>query len=569
MSTPFQPKGLDAWLAILDGSLIPVMPATAKVLGSLMKDPDVSLHDIGTLIEQDPVMTVHLIREVNRAFAKKAMGALTNVHHGLSMLGLDRVMLLVKQFKALKGDPDSEWDMAYLRAIMQSLHASEQARAWNAVRRQAAPEHVYLSTLMAGVPMWCMWRFAYKEMEIIDTLQKTERIPVEDAEKTVLGCTREQIVLGLAKRWHFPDNIIDALHSEKLPSHRYLASAVKEGLTAIKPVLPNKDETGRIANTASFPVALANWLAQEASIDWYSRQTYRCLAIVGAYLGVQQGDLWSVVRGAALKTSLRFPIPGVYTPGMSLIFPPLPPQRRRIRLDTLSDVVGQLSAGESLEKATGRAKAEDGVVKIDVQAGTKPVQKPIHAAPPVPGTKPKSAGFTSVEKKQVFDSYLVKLMKEIGYFAAEHEVIRNSADVLFEVTELQRVVIGLVDRNTATLRGYYAVGCEEFPALAKFEIGLKPPNFFSNLLRKPQAAWVNPERPADIPGVVPGEFKHVSLVDEYFAMSVFNGKGAFGILYADKGVNGGQGLSESELKICRTTANATSKHLILMSRRGK
>ena len=577
MSTPYQPKGLDAWLAILDDSLLPVMPASAKVLGDLMKDPDVSLHDIGTLIEQDPVMTVHLIREVNRAFSKKAAGTLTNVRHGLSLLGLDRVGLLAKQFKALKGNPEKERDMAYLRAIMQSLHASEQARAWNSLRRQAAPEHVYLSTLMAGVPMWCLWRFAYKEMEIINTLQTAGRIPVEDAEKAVLGCTREQIILGLAKRWLFPDNILDALNSDKLPSHRYLANAVKEGLTASKPVLPNKDETGRIANTPSFPVALANWLAQEASIDWYSRQTYRCLAIIGGYLGVKQEDLWLVVRGAALQTSLRFPLPGVYTPGLRLIFPPLPPRRRRIRLDMLSEVVGQLDAGETLDVTTGMVAIEKesagkvslGKVSTGKQTASKTSQTPIHSAPPVPGNKPSSAGFKNAEAKLVFDRYLVRMIKEVGYFAAEHAVIRSSADVLFETTDLERVVIGLVDRGTASLRGYYAVGCDDSPALAKFEIGLKPPNFFSNLLRKPQAAWINPERPADIPGVVPGEFKQVSQSDEYFVMSVFNGKGPFGILYADKGLNGGQTLSEAELKVCRTLANASSKHLILMARRGK
>ena len=303
MSTPFQPKGLEAWIDILDGSLLPVIPATARVLGQLMKDDNASLHDIGTLIEQDPVMTVHLIREVNRAFAKKAAGALTNVHHCVSLLGIDRVKSLVKQFKAIKGDPDSKRDMTYLRAIMQSLHAAEQARAWNTLRHQASPEHVYLSTLMAGVPMWCLWRFAHKEMAIINTLQKKERIPAEEAEFAVLGCSREQIILGLAKRWHFPSNIVDAMDGDKLPSHRYLAHAAKEGLTATKPTLPNKDETGRIANSPSFPVALANWLVQEASIDWYSRQTYRCVAIIGAYLGVQQDEAWRVIREAALKTS--------------------------------------------------------------------------------------------------------------------------------------------------------------------------------------------------------------------------------------------------------------------------
>ncbi|OUR95911.1 hypothetical protein A9Q81_13380 [Gammaproteobacteria bacterium 42_54_T18] len=593
MSTPFQPKGLEAWIDILDGSLLPVIPATAHVLGQLMKDSNVSLHDIGILIEQDPVMTVHLIREVNRAFAKKAAGTLTNVHHCVSLLGLDRVKSLVKQFKAIKGDPNSKRDMTYLRAIMQSLHAAEQARAWNTLRHQASPEHVYLSTLMAGVPMWCLWRFAHKEMAIINTLQKRERIPAEEAEYAVLGCTRGQIILALAKRWHFPSNIIDAMDGDKLPSHRYLAHAVKEGLTAVKPTLPNKDETGRIANSPSFPVALANWLVQEASIDWYSRQTYRCLAIIGAYLGVQQDEAWRVIREAALQTSQQFPIPGVLTPAVSLIFPPMPAQRRRIRADKLSELVGKMKEGASVTVVT-RTASRSGVkpnVEVkqqqqeepkgsasvsqqvdasnsDAPSRAAPVSESIMSAPPVPSMA-KSPGFKNEMKRRVFESYVKRLINEVGYFSAEHEVIRCTADVLFDVTELQRVVIGLVDRKTATLQGYYAVGCEDSPKLGKFAIGLQPPNFFTQVLRKPQAVWVNSERSSEISGLVPGEFKQLAQSDDYIVMSVFNGKGAFGILYADKAANGNQSINEMELKVCRSIANASSKHLILMSKKGK
>jgi len=586
MSTPFQPKGLEAWIDILDGSLLPVIPATARVLGQLMKDDNASLYDIGTLIEQDPVMTVHLIREVNRAFAKKAAGALTNVHHCVSLLGIDRVKSLVKQFKAIKGDPNSKRDMTYLRAIMQSLHAAEQARAWNAVRHQASPEHVYLSTLMAGVPMWCLWRFAHKEMAIINTLQKRERIPGEEAEFAVLGCTREQIILGLARRWHFPSNIVDAMDGNKLPSHRYLAHAVKEGLTAVKPTLPNKDETGRIANSPSFPVALANWLVQEASIDWYSRQTYRCLAIIGAYLGVQQDEAWRVIREAALQTSLKFPIPGVLTPAVSLIFPPMPAQRRRIRADKLSEVVGKMKEGGSVTAVTRTASRSGAKAKVeepleprstsqqvdasigDAPSRTAPASEPMMSAPPVPSTA-KPPGFKNDMKRRVFESYVKRLVNEVGYFSAEHEVIRCTADVLFDVTELQRVVIGLVDRKTATLQGYYAIGCEDSPKLGKFAVGLKPPNFFTQILRKPQAVWVNSDRPSEITGLVPGEFKQLAQSDDYIVMSVFNGKGAFGILYADKGASDNQSINEIELKVCRSIANASSKHLILMSKKAK
>ncbi|MBV1920754.1 MAG: hypothetical protein KUG73_08715, partial [Pseudomonadales bacterium] len=190
------------------------------------------------------------------------------------------------------------------------------------------------------------------------------------------------------------------------------------------------------------------------------------------------------------------------------------------------------------------------------------------AAPLVPSTA-KSPGFKNEMKRRVFESYVKRLVNEVGYFSAEHEVIRCTADVLFDVTELQRVVIGLVDRKTMALQGYYAIGCEDSPRLGKFTVGLQPPNFFTQILRKPQAVWVNSDRPNEITGLVPGAFKQLAQSDDYIVMSVFNGKGAFGILYADKAASGNQCIDEMELKVCRSIANASSKHLILMAKKSK
>ena len=199
---------------------------------------------------------------------------------------------------------------------------------------------------------------------------------------------------------------------------------------------------------------------------------------------------------------------------------------------------------------------------------TSPVAS-MATASPIPDAEAGVPGFKSVVKRRVFERYVKRLIGEVGYFSAEHEVIRSTADVLFDVTELQRVVIGLVDKKAGKLRGYYAIGCEASPQLEKFSVDLKTPSFFNQLLRKPQAVWVSPEREAEVAGLVPGEFKQAAQSDEYIVMPVFNSKGAFGIVYADKAINAGGDLSEAELKICRTIANATSKHLIQMAKKTK
>ena len=190
MSAEFRPKGLETWIYVLDENPIPVLAHTDRKLKSLISGlQDWSLHDIAAIIRQDPIMTVHLIRETQRVFRDRAEGTLTDINHCVSLLGEDRLLALVRQFRAMKGDIADANEIAYQSAIVQSFHAAEQVLAWNLVRRQGAVEKNYLAAQLMGVPSWCLWYSAHQEMQIIDSLEKQERIPREQAERAVLGCT--------------------------------------------------------------------------------------------------------------------------------------------------------------------------------------------------------------------------------------------------------------------------------------------------------------------------------------------------------------------------------------------
>ena len=553
-----QPKGLEAWVNKLDSSPLPVLPGTFHGLKKAINKSDVSLSDLAEWVNRDPIMVVHLIRQVNRSFSREALGTLTNVNHCLSMLGLDRARTLISQFKSIKADPTNEREMAFLSSVMQSVHAAEQAHCWNDVRHQAAPEHVYLSSLLCGVPMWCLWCYAFKEMQIINTLEKSERIPQEDAERAVLGCSTEEIVVRLAKRWHFPENIINALDSKQLPSLRTIAASAISGRVDKKPVFPNKDETGKIVNTPSLPVALANWLVQEASIDWYSRQTRRCVNVVGAYLGINEHAAWGVIRHAAIRSSRRFYPDGLMTPASRLILPRLINHRRHLSVRDLPDVVGQMSAGKPIadiiplfSKST-LSKSPSNQLTSEI--------KPLVA----PGVR-HSIGFKCDDKKQMFALYVKKMMSKACY-ANEKAVLTSVVDILSETMLLKRIVIGLVDHHTNKLNGYYAAGCSDSPELEAFEVALDPPNFFTHLLAKPKAIWADRDKPCEIPSLVPGGFKQAAQEDAYFVSSLFCGREAVAVLYADKA--GTQDtLSETEFKVFKILVNACIKQMILISRR--
>lgn len=575
MSSGFKPKGLEHWISTLDEHLLPVLPASARQIGRLLKDPDASLHAIGDVIARDPVMRVHVVRECNRQFGERAAGTLANPHHCASMMGLDKLTILVRQFKATKGDPNDPRDYHYFQAISTSLHAAEQAASWAQYRNQSSPDAMFLAALLYGVPNWALWRLAHKEMQIIDTLFRREQIPLREAEQAVLGCTREAIALELARRWHMPTAIQDALTSDQLPTPRFLLRAAHRHQRDPHYAMPNRTAEGQLVNTPALATALSNFLAQESARDWYSPQTRRCLDIVAAYLEQPREPAEALAKEVAISCSRRWRLPGIQAPANGLLWPLQPRRPRSLKPAHIPAAVAKLY---------GQSAAP--IAPLKAAAPAKPTAKPIgmrsehlpedldrqsilNAPRPMAATSAPAPhpGFISLEKKREFEALMKKLLQEPDYFPTEYEAVRCVVDVLADTTNLQRVLISNYNRANHSADTYYARGCEDAPLLRKCSVRLQPSNLFSQLLKQPAATWISPDRPSAISGLVPGTFKQAAQSDTFFVMSIFNHKGAYGLFYADKGLNDRIGLSEAEYKVFKVACSTCSKHLITRGKR--
>lgn len=565
MSASFRPKGLETWIYVLDENSLPVLAHTAEKLKELVSGvQEWSLHDIADVIRQDPIMMVYLFRETQRVFKERVQGTLTDINHCVSLLGQDRILALVCQFQPMKGDVTDGNEIAYQSAIVQSFHAAEQLLAWHQVRPQAAVDKNYLAAQLMGVPSWCLWYHARREMKIIDLLVKQQRIPRAEAERAVLGCTTQEIVRALAERWNFPDIIINALDTEHLPSAHFLAGVAHQGYSKKEPRIPNKDERGQIVKTPSFIVALAHWLANEAGIDWYSRQTRRVLAILAAYLEVDLHSARLVAQRAALKLSRQFEFPAVQMPAARLLLPPQPHLRRYVSATRLGNVVDALARGESVpEMLFTEANETPAVFGGLVQGAAKQSQS-------VPNAEEQVAegimGFVSKEKYREFKQHLALLSNQRVPFAAEQDVLRLSLDVLFAATRLRRVALFLFDPARDVLNGYYALGCEDYPEITEAVIKLSPPNIFTQLIQKAQGFWVHPERKAEVTASISGVFKPLDQADEFLAMSVFNHCRPVAVLYADRVTQQQDGLSEIDFKITQALTDAIGKYLARMGK---
>ena len=564
----------EKWINRLDENLLPVLPASAERLTKLLRDPEVALHDIGTIIASDPVMTLHLVREVQRQYGARVEGSLTNVFHCVAMLGLDKILMLARTFRPL-ADTTGAAGQHYLRAIASSLHAAEQVRFWLQVRQPSSADNAYLAALLMGITDACLWQFAPKEMRALHILTEQEQIPAIEAEVAVLGCSRAELAHGLAGRWRFPELVLAAMDPGMLPSAPFLLRNSRGDEADNQRPMPNRDAHGHLTHSPALFAALARWLAVESARGWESATMSRCISIIAACLRLPRDEALSVVHNAALNLSRHWNIEEVAAPAANLIWPLRSRKRRRIKPRQLPAAVAKLLAGKAPTPNTTAATPARPAPKTQHQA-PRPIgmrsenlpadldRKSILSAPPPPppaATPNRAPGFLSAEKKRAFEQFL-QYLAQPDHYRTEFEALRALVEHVHDCTSLERVVVALHNPDLDQVDGYFALGCEDFPGLKRYKVKLQPVNLFTHLLKQPAGVWISPDRPSSSAGLIPGSFKQATHTDEFFLMSVFDHKGPRAVMYADGGLTNRAGLSEAQYRIFKAGCNACSKHLI-------
>lgn len=563
MPTTPRPQALAGWVDFLTRQPLPVLPHSFRALQGRMGVPSVGVADLADIVVTDPIMMLHVIREVNRALKGRVQGSLMDIHHCLSLLGLKRCKTLFSAFRSLD-QAAHQGDSAYFGSLVISLHAAEQVAVWQKVRPQANPDQIRLATLLAGVPYWCLWRFAATEMKVIQTLQYQEMIPRQIAEQAVLGCSVEDIVLAIAQQWDFPELVVNALDTHRMPAKRLFVEAAWRGLRSRDPQLPLKDHHGQLVSTAALPVLLANWLAQSVPLDWYARRTGHVIAMIGCYLGLDYDRARQVVQQGALQVSRKVADWAPCTPAANLVWPLQPHRRRRIRYSQLPVIISQLQEGKKLSQIVAYPVERDTTF---LNRGDKtPVQpseskaSPAQENPPVSTRSVLGQAFDSADKQRQFVQYQRRLGSQPDYYSSEFEALRDLVTVLADTTRLGRVWVAKLDAPLKVLRTYYGRGLEQYPEWQRLELALQPVNLFTRLLKKPQGIWLQGDLSLTALGAVPGEFRHRMHNEQGFVHSVFHARGPFAVLYADR--PDAESLSDAEYQVFRMAAMGCTRHLI-------
>lgn len=556
MSTRFEPMGLNALANVAMRAELPALPTTRQLAVAGLRDPDLAAPALIEMILNDPSLSANLLREVGRQLRQRAQRSIASIGHCITLLGMERVGTLVRMSRSLPAESKEAEEASYREALVTSLHAAAQTGDWQRMLPLIHFEQCYLGALLMRLPEWCLWKQAPKEMKMIDALVSRYAIPRQAAEKLVFGCTLNDITLHIAEEWRLSDVMINALDTRPLPDLKNLLRWARKTVRQHQAHISYRDEgVHRIEISGTLRAFIANWIAVEARHDWHGKGMRRCVLLLAAYLEISEEAAWARIRNTTLALAREVPDPMTAHLAAGLLWPAKPLSARRIPEAHRPDAVQRLYNNEPVKSVLLRGRSKT----ANAPANPPDTPAPVISAP----VATKQPGFASAEKQRLFEQHIARLLGNGLPFKVEHEVIRTGVDILSECGALERIVVALVHLNRDNIVSYYAVGCDKAQGLRRFEIKLQPPNLFTRLVKQPAAVWMGPERQKDAAGLMPGQFKQATQMDSYFAASLFNGKGPFAMLYADKGNSYGA-LVEPDYLIFRMLVNGTNKCLASM-----
>lgn len=215
---------LAAWVQKLTAAPIPVLKRTLRELGALHTNLDATeVRDLAEVLRHDPLMTLLLLRYLQRHKRSSQVNDVVQIEQGLMMLGLktffDKVVPVQSIEDTLQGKMQALTGL--LHVIKRATHAAYYARDWAVRLKDLHFDEVRMVALMhnfAEILMWCHATAAMSEIHRLQSQDRTRR--TRDVQIQVLGFKLSDLQLELAKQWNLPSLLLQFMQRNNIQDRR-------------------------------------------------------------------------------------------------------------------------------------------------------------------------------------------------------------------------------------------------------------------------------------------------------------------------------------------------------------
>lgn len=203
--------GVDDWVDYLSDDQLPVLANSVQSMTDLTSSEDSRVSALTDQVLKDPNLTSRLLQIANSASYRSASGPVTTVSRAIIWLGFTSVRDITLSMKVLDTMLEHNPSQHLLGLIALSYHTAMQASWMVEDLRHTDREEAFISALLKHVAEMA---FLSRDDEVgrkLNNLIDIKGVSPREAAQEVLGCSFDDVTLGITKRWQLSPMISEAI----------------------------------------------------------------------------------------------------------------------------------------------------------------------------------------------------------------------------------------------------------------------------------------------------------------------------------------------------------------------
>ncbi|MCB1672651.1 MAG: HDOD domain-containing protein [Gammaproteobacteria bacterium] len=197
---------------------MPAFPSSVQKILELSNDINCPPKELVSVIQQDPVMTMKILRVINSAYYSLP-NRINSVSQSVVYLGINTIKNLALAIAAVGVLPKrSPRNFDIQRYLIHSLNTAGLSRQLCMLAEgDLEPGDAYIAGLLHDFGKVVLAQFMSSDYEKILSLTEQRGIPLDVAEREVLGVDHALVGAMLTRRWQFPYDLSDCIADHHNP----------------------------------------------------------------------------------------------------------------------------------------------------------------------------------------------------------------------------------------------------------------------------------------------------------------------------------------------------------------
>jgi len=198
---------------------VPSLPSLYVTLTDALRQSDVTVAKIASIVKQDMGMTSKVLQLVNSAFFALPCH-ISSPHQAISLLGIDNirtVVLSVHVFSELEENPDPALSALWPHSLRTAAFAQAITRAERSP--QSLEDDAFASGLLHDVGRLVLASACSGQYNRALERLRQEKMTLTQAESETFGCTHGEVGAYLLGLWGLPNSVVQAVAWHHAPGH--------------------------------------------------------------------------------------------------------------------------------------------------------------------------------------------------------------------------------------------------------------------------------------------------------------------------------------------------------------